>query len=159
VFGVLAPWDRYYTDLNYDITNAFAWNKATLRSYPLDFRSSPLFGVMFLENAAWVETFSTNAAWDSVVYTAAMPGALALHTDMLSGVVLDSAGPPGVARPGRIVLNYLPSIIPGSAVASRTIRFPGYLWSGHAVTMTQPMEMLDDVVEWLASTGVPSKAR
>ncbi len=159
VFGALRPWDRYYTDLNYDIISAFAWNKATLRSYPLDFRSSPLFGVMFLENAAWVETFSTNAAWDSVVYTAAMPGALALHTDMLSSVVLDTEGPPGAARPGRIVLNYLPSVVPGSAVTSRTIRFPSYLESGHAVTMTEPMEMLDDVVEWLSSTGVPAKGR
>jgi Serine carboxypeptidase len=159
VFGALQPWDRYYVDLNYDITNAFAWNKATLRNYPLHFQSSPLYGRMFLENAAWAETFSTNAAWDSVVYTAAMPGALALHTDVLSNVQLDTAGPPGAARPGRIVLTYRPSTIPGSTVTTRTIRFPGYLLSGHAVTLTEPMEILDDVIEWLASTGVPARGR
>jgi hypothetical protein len=159
VFGILQPWDRYYVDLNYDITNAFAWNKATLRSYPLDFRSSPLYGMMFLENAAWVETFSTNAAWDSVVYTPAMPGAFALHTDVLSNVQLDTAWPPGAARPGRIVLTYRPSTIPGSTVTTRTIRFPSYLFSGHAVTLTEPMEMLDDVVDWLAATGIPARGR
>ena len=159
VFGSLQPWDRYYLDLNYDIPNAFVLNKATLRSYPLDYRSAPTFGEMFLENAAWVETFATNAAWDSVVYTAALSGALALHTDILEDVQLDTAGPPGAARPGRIVLTYMPAAVPGSAVTTRTIRFPGYMLSGHAVTMTEPMEMLDDVIAWLASTGVPSNGR
>lgn len=159
VFGNLQPWDRYFADLNYDISSAFRWNKATLRSYPLDFRSSPYFGEMFLENAAWVETFATNAAWDMVVYTAALPGALALHTDYLEDVQLDTEGPPGAARPGRIVLTYRPSAVPGSAVTTRTIRFPGYLLSGHAVTMTEPSEMLDDVIAWLASTGVPANGR
>jgi Serine carboxypeptidase len=159
VFGSLQPWDRYYVDLNYDVSNTFAWNKATLRNYPFDFRSSPLFGRMFLENAAWVETFATNAAWDSVVYTAALPGALALHTDVLSGVQTDAAWPPGSARPGRIVLTYLPGSLPGSPVTTRTVRFPGYSWSGHAVTMTEPLEILDDVIEWLALTGVPARGR
>jgi len=159
VFGILQPWDRYFLELNYDSNGAFAWNKATLRNYPFDFRSSPLFGVMFLENAAWVETFSTNAAWDAVVYTAAMPDALALHTDVLSSVQLDTEGPPGAARPGRVILTYRPATVPGSTVTTRTIRFPGYLLSGHAVTMTEPMEMLEDVIEWLASTGVPARGR
>lgn len=159
VFGSLRPWDRYFVDLNQDVTNAFAWNKATLRNYPVYYNSSELYGRMFLENAAWVETFATNAAWDSVVYTAAVPEGLALHTDILSGAQLDAEGPPGAARPGRIVLTYRPSTIPGSTVTTRTIRFPSYLLSGHAVTLTEPMEMLDDVIEWLASTGVPARGR
>jgi hypothetical protein len=159
VFGSLQPWDRYFVGLNYDSNDAFAWNKATLRNYPFDFRFSSLFGRMFLENAAWVETFATNAAWDAVVYTAALPGAFALHTDILSGVQADAAWPPGSARPGRIVLTYLPAALPGSTVMTRTVRFPSYSWSGHAVTMTEPLEILDDVVEWLALTGVPAKRR
>ena len=85
VFGSLRPWDRYFVDANHDVTNAFAWNKATLRNYPVQYNNSELYGRMFLENAAWVETFATNAAWDSVVYTAAVPEGLALHTDILSG--------------------------------------------------------------------------
>jgi hypothetical protein len=159
VFGSLQPWDRFFVDTNNDVTNAFAWNKATLRNYPVQYSNSELYGRMFLENAAWVETFATNAAWDSVVYTAAVPEGLALHEDILSGAQLDTEGPPGAARPGRIVLTYLPSTVPGSTVTTRTIRFPSYLASGHAVTLTEPMEMLDDVIEWLASTGVPTKGR
>jgi hypothetical protein len=31
--------------------------------------------------------------------------------------------------------------------------------SGHAVTLTQPAEMLDDVIAWLASTGIPARGR
>ncbi len=159
VFGELRPWDRFFVEANRDVTNAFAWNKATLRNYPIQYNNSALYGRMFLENAAWVETFATNAAWDSVVFTAALPAALAMHTDILSGSELDAEGPPGAARPGRIVLTYRPSTIPGSTVTTRTIRFPAYLLSGHAVTLSQPADMLDDVIEWLASTGVPARGR
>ena len=159
MFGGLQPWDRFFVDTNHDVTNAFTWNKATLRNYPVQYNNSELYGRLFLENAAWVETFATNAVWDSVVFTAAVPEGLALHADILSGAQLDTEGPPGAARPGRIVLTYLPSTVPGSTVTTRTIRFPSYLLSGHAVTLTEPMEMLDDVIEWLASTGVPAKGR
>ncbi len=159
VFGNLRPWDRFFIDLNYDANTAFAYNKATLRDYPVQYNNSELYGRMFLENAAWVETFATNAAWDSVVYAAALPEALAMHTDILTGAQLDAAGPPGAARPGRILLAYRPSAVPGSSVTARTIRFPGYLLSGHAVTLTEPMEILDDVIDWLASTGVPAGRR
>jgi hypothetical protein len=77
----------------------------------------------------------------------------------VSGSVHDTAGPPGAARPGRILLTYKPSSVPGSAVTTRTIRFPVYALSGHAVTMTEPAEMLDDVIDWLASTGIPVRGR
>ena len=159
VFGSLPPWDRFFIDTNHDVTTAFAYNKVTLRNYPLYFNNSTLYGRLFLENAAWVETFATNAAWDSVVYTAALPEALAMHTDILSAAQLDPAGPPGTARPGQIVLSYLPSTVPGSSATTRTIRFPSYLQSGHAVTMSQPLDMLEDVIEWLAAIGVPARGR
>jgi hypothetical protein len=159
VFGGLRPWDRYFTDLHYDISNAFAWNKATLRDYPIQYNNSALYGRLFLENAAWVETFATNAAWDSVVYAAALPEALALHTDMLSSAAFDAESPAGAARPGRIVLAYLPSAVPGASSTTRAIRFPAYLWSGHAVTLTEAGAILDDVIEWLESTGLPVRSR
>ena len=159
VFGSLQPWDRFFIGLNYDASSAFAYNKATLRNYPVQYNNSTLYGRMFLENVAWVETFATDAAWDSVVYSAALPEALALHADILSGAQLDAAGPPGAARPGQILLSYRPSTIPGSSVTARTIRFPGYLLSGHAVTLTEPMEILDDVIDWLAVTGIPVRGR
>jgi hypothetical protein len=159
VFGSLQPWDRFFLDLNYDVTEAFAWNRLTLREYNVYFRSSPLYGRMFLENAAWVETFATQAAFDTVVYAPAIPEALGMHTSILSGSVHDTTGPPGAARPGQIVLTYRPSSVPGSPVTTRTIRFPAYALSGHAVTMTQPAEILDDVIDWLETTGIPARDR
>jgi hypothetical protein len=158
-FGNLQPWDSFLIDLNYDVSTAFAYNKVTLRSYPVSYTNSALYGRMFLENAAWVETFATDSAWDSVVYSPALPEALALHADILSGVQLDETGPPGAARPGQILLAYRPSTIPGSTVTSRTIRFPYYSMSGHAVTMTEPQEILADVTAWLAATGARVRDR
>jgi hypothetical protein len=159
IFGSLASWDRFFNDLNYDVGDAFAWNRATLREYNIHHNSTPLFGQMFLENAAWVETFATDAYYDMVVYTPSLPGALALHSTMLSASVHDTVGPPGAARPGQILLSYHPSSVPGSSVTTRTIRFPIYFQSGHAVTMTEPMEMLEDVIEWLESTGITARSR
>jgi hypothetical protein len=155
-FGSLGPWDRFFIDLNYEVSEAFSWNRVSLREYDIVYQSSLLFGQMFLENTAWVETFATDAYYDMVVYTPSLPGALGLYTSILSGSVHDTAGPPGAARPGQILLTYRPSTVPGSSVTNRTIRFPLYRWSGHAVTMTEPMEMLEDVIAWLRDTGIPS---
>ncbi len=159
VFGTLQPWDRYCLDLNYDVSNAFAYNRVELQGYWIYYTNSTLYGRMFLENAAWVETFATNAAWDSVAYTPAVPEALALHTDILSGAQLDRAGPPHAARPGQIVLAYRPATVAGFSGASRTVRFPSYVRSGHAVTMTEAAEMLQDVIDWLEATGLPVNGR
>jgi len=159
VFGSLQPWDRFFIDLNYDASTAFAYNKATLRNYEVQYNNSAIYGRMFLENAAWVETFATDSTWDSVVYSPSVPEALSMHTDILTAADLDAAGPPGAARPGQIVLSYRASAVPGSSVTTRTIRFPGYLQSGHAVTLTESAGILDDVMAWLAATGVPARGR
>lgn len=160
IFGSLEPWDRFFTDTNYDVTDSFAYNRATLREYDfVRYQLSYLYGQMFLENTAWVETFATNAHYDIVVFTSALPDALALHSSILSGSFHDTSGPPGTSRPGQILLTYRPSSVPGSSVTNRTIRFPPYSISGHAVTMTEPLEMLDDVTDWLESTGIPIRGR
>ena len=110
---------------------------------------------MFLENVAQVETFFTNADYDIVVFSPSLPNALALHTDILNSSIHDPTGPPGAARPGQIHLNFRASSVPGTAVTTRSIRFPRYTQSGHAVTLTEPKEMLDDVKIWLGKTGIP----
>ena len=153
VFGSLKPWDRFFIDSNPEVTNAFAWNRATFQGYGVAYQSSDLYGRLFLENTAWVETFATNAAFDIVVFTPALPEALGLHTDILSRSEFDASGPSGAARPGRIILTYRSGAVPGSTAATRTIRFPYYGLSGHAVTLTEPQEMLEDVTDWLKDTG------
>lgn len=156
VFGILQPWDRFFIELNYDVSTAFVYN----RMYFLDYRNemywqqSQRFGEMFLENAAWVNTFITNAAFDVVVYSPAIPTALALHTTHLNNVEYDSSGPPGSERPGQMLLNYKTSSVPGSNVTQRAIRFPFYPQSGHAVSLTEPAEFLSDVFVWLRLTGL-----
>jgi hypothetical protein len=153
VFGALQPWDRYFLDLNYDVSTAFALNRTVMESYDIHFRYSERFGEMFLDNVAFVETFITNAAYDIVVYCPSLPDALTYHTSKLNSSTLDAVGPPQAERPGQILLDYKPGSVPGSNVTTRIIRFPRYSKSGHAVPMTEPGEMLDDVRAWIEKTG------
>ncbi len=154
VFGTLQPWDRYYIDLNYDVSLAFQLSMLVMQGYDTNFHYSERFGDMFLENVAFVETFITNAAYDIVVFSPAIPDALAYHTSKLNRSIHDADGPAQSNRPGRILLNYKSGSVPGSNVTARTIRFPRYTNSGHAVTMTEPEEILDDVVIWMNTTGL-----
>ena len=154
VFGTLQPWDRYYLDLNYDVSTAFALNRTVMESYDIHFSYSDRFGEMFLENLAFVETFVTNAAYDIVVYCPSLPDALTYHTSKLNSSIFDAVGPPQAERPGQILLDYRPGSVPGSDATTRIIRFPRYTNSGHAVTMTEPAEILEDVTAWLEDTGL-----
>jgi hypothetical protein len=156
VFGTLQPWDRYFLDLNYDVSLAFALSRTIMEGYDINYRYAERFGEMFLENVAFVETFITNAAYDIVVFCPSLPDALAYHTSKLNRSTFDAVGPPQAERPGQILLDYRPGSVPGSNVTTRTIRFPYYANSGHAVPMTEPGEFLDDVIEWLERTGFSS---
>lgn len=154
IFGVLHPWDRYFIDLNYDVPNAYSLNRAIMEGYDVQYAYSIRYGDMFLEDVAYVETFVTNAAYDLVVYGPSLPEALTYHTSKVFRSTHDTQGPSMAVRPGQILLEYQPGSVPGSSVTSRTIRFPKYTQSGHAVTMTEPKEILDDVIDWLSKTGM-----
>jgi hypothetical protein len=153
VFGILQSWDRYFLDLNYDVSTAFALNMMVMQGYDTDYQYTGLFGEMFLEDVAFVETFITNAAYDLVVFCPSLPDALAYHSSILNSSVHDPIGPSQAERPGQIFLTYKTGSVPGSSVTTRTIRFPRYTKSGHAVTMTEPGEILEDVIDWLEKTG------
>jgi hypothetical protein len=154
-FGILNPWDGYYLEFNPDANQAFVINRLTFSCYYIDvyWGVSQMYGRMFLEDAAWVETFITDSEYDLVVFAPAIPEALSLHASTLSASRHDRSGPPGAERPGRILLSYRPGSVPGSQVGQRTIRFPHYSRSGHAVTLTEPAELLADVTSWLGETG------
>jgi hypothetical protein len=153
VFGILQPWDRYFLDLNYDVSLAFALNRCVMEGYDIHYQYSERFGEMFLDDVAFVETFVTSAAYDIVVYCPSLPDALSYHSSKLNGSTFDGVGPSQAERPGQIHLDYVPGSVPGSNVTTRTIRFPRYRNSGHAVTMTEAGEILDDVTAWLEKTG------
>jgi hypothetical protein len=155
VFGMLQPWDRYFLGLNIEANWAFHFfNVAWQRGHEVHFRF-PRFGRMALENVAHVRTFITHAALDLVVYSEAIPSALARHTDVLTHVRHDRELPAGADRPGQIRLDYRDDAFPHlSAIGVRTIRFPFYASSAHAVSLTQPEDLFNDVALWLATAAV-----
>jgi hypothetical protein len=156
VFGMLQPWDRYFLGLNRQANWAFHFfNVARTRGYEVNYRV-PRFGRMFLENVVHARTFVTNAALDLVVYSEAIPPALARHTETLAGVQYERDQPGGAARPGRIVLDYRSDASP-AAIGTRTIRFPAYAASCHAVSLTQPNDFYRDVATWLGEAGLASE--
>jgi len=148
VFGTLQPWDRYFIGSNANANWAFhSCNVALARGYDIHYQE-PRYGRMFLKNLAHVRTFITNAALDLVVYSEALAPALARHSDILVAARHERRGPE--ARPGKIVLEYRPgafSDLPGLGI--RTIRFPVYEHSCHAVSLTQPLDFFADVGAWL----------
>jgi len=159
VFGSLQPWDAYFLNSNSDALTAFSWNQVQLREYDLAHWTTTLFGKMFLETVAWVNTFATNAAYDVVVYSPALAEALARYTSLLSRSSLEATQPQDSPRPGKIVLDFRPGAVPRFAGGRREIRFPRYGLSGHAVSMTEPQEFLEDVAAWLEATGLRLRAK
>jgi hypothetical protein len=154
-FGALQPWDRYFVGSNRNSNWAFhVYNVAMLRGYeahPTDLR----YGRMFLENLIDVETFVTDAAYDLVVYSRAFAPSLARYADIVASAIESRAPVAGESRPGRIVVSYRPDAFPGRAgVGARTIRFPPYEKSCHAVSLTQPLEFYGDAAEWLRAKGL-----
>jgi hypothetical protein len=155
VFGVLQPWDRYFLSSNGNANSAFhVFNVALVKGYEVSFYM-PRYGRMFLQNVAHVPTFVTNAALDLVVYTEALAPALARYDDILESVARETQAGNGEARPGAIILEYRPDAFPGiSDIGTKKIRFPLYSSSCHAVSLTQPGELLEDVTAWLEEIGL-----
>jgi len=157
VFGVLQPWDRYFLDLNHDVNWAFYVNIALHRGYDIYPLGTPI-GELFLENVVHVKTFITNAKYDLVVFSEAIPGALALHTDILESSVHDRAEPANKERPGQIILTYRSDAFSDiETIGTRIIRFPWYDSSCHCVPLTQPEELFLDVSSWLFENSVLSE--
>ncbi len=154
VFGTLQPWDKYFIQLNSDVNNAFHKNNALKHGYDISIYS-PSCGSMFLKNVAFVNTFITNAAYDLVIYSRAIPASLRLHDDILESVVYLAEEPVDEDRPGRIKLRYKVNTFPGiQNLHTRIIRFPVYATSSHAVSINQPEELFTDVSNWLKKTGL-----
>jgi hypothetical protein len=155
VFGILQPWDRYFIRTNYHANWAFhVFNVAKVRGYDVHYYDNR-FGRMFLKNVAHVETFITNAPHDLVVYTPALPQSLTRHEDILESVQHVKRSTEGEDRPGKIILNFRSSAFPEiQDLDTRTIRFPIYTKSCHAVSLTQPEDLFADVSSWLKEKGI-----
>ncbi len=155
IFGTLQPWDRYYLSTNFHANWAFhVFNIAKVRGYEVDLYNAR-FGRMFLKNVAHVNTFITYAPLDLVVYPDAIPPSLAMEEDILESVQHVMQPLNGEERPGHIILNYRPSAFPDiSNIGTKIIRFPLYEVSCHAVSLTQPEDLITDVSSWLRENGI-----
>jgi len=149
IFGQLRPWDLYYLALNYDANYAFHYFTASvIRNYP-SYSYNYLTGRKFLQNLIHVKTFITNAKWDVVVYTNALPVGLNHHTDIVEQSTHLKSNPLQVERPGMIEVRYREGAFGINDIGIRTIRFPLYSRSSHPVSLTEPMEFYQDVATWL----------
>jgi hypothetical protein len=149
VFGVLNPWDRFMITLN-DYAGNFIWDNVGSR-HGYSFISASNHRIDLVNNLGYVNTFITNARYDLRVYTPLVPAVLAWQNYLVESAVLDSQPRPGEERGGRIIVTYESALQDGAR--QRTIRFPLYTQSGHAVTYYEPKAILADVAAWLAETG------
>lgn len=158
IFGILDPWDRYFLGINVDAHSAFFdANVANYRGYNIGV-FEPCYGKMFLKNVVHINTFITNAAYDLVIYSPALPSVFDLYHEVLESVIHDTLNQAGETRPGRIILNYRPDAFPDiQNPNTRMIRFPFYAHSGHAVSLTEPVELFTDVIDWLNSIGLSNE--
>lgn len=146
-FGALESWDTYYLPSNYIVLDAFYGTTAT--NYGVD-PYAPANAAAFLRNAAYVNTFITNAAYDLVIWGPAIPPTIAQLDTYVAGATHDELGPVGADRPGQVVIDYADGAFGLGPGESRTVRFPFYAEASHTVTLNQPVELLADVTEWLA---------
>jgi hypothetical protein len=89
-----------------------------------------------------VQTFISDARYDSVIYSPAIADALGAF----GAVSLDTTPRAGVVRPGWLGV----SLSAGASAAPVVVRYPPYVSSGHFVAVTEAQPLHDDVAAWLA---------
>jgi hypothetical protein len=89
-----------------------------------------------------VRTFISNARYDSVIYSPAIPAEL----QEVGTVVVDISPRPGVARPGWFTVSFPED---GGMASPIEVRFPPYEESGHFIGVAEPQHLHDDVADWL----------
>ena len=150
-FGWLYPWDGYMIEMNLAVYLAFTTSLSDENTYyDLNPDASPLYGRMFLENLPLVNTFLTDAAYDLVIYSPAIPEALKRYTDLVENVNYVRGKDMAGGDLGTFVVTYKPGA-PGSDRESvqAALYYPYYESSGHSVSSAQPKKLLSDVKAWL----------
>ncbi|WP_181233304.1 S10 family serine carboxypeptidase-like protein [Enhygromyxa salina] len=134
--GALNSWDRYFLSFNAEALGQF--RSVDARALDLD-PADPHFGELFLSNLVFVDTLITEAAYDVVIYTPAIPAALESYSALVASVIVDPD-----AREWTV--EYQDGVLanPGARVVS----VPVYAAS-HAVTYDEPGKLRDDVELWL----------
>ncbi|MFB1486359.1 MULTISPECIES: hypothetical protein [unclassified Thiocapsa] len=141
-FGPLKRWDRYFTSFSTEVYAAFALNVVApeYRTLPLNADNHPTYGELFLRNIRYIETFLTDAFYDLVIYSEALPLALEKHESVHS--VKRKPGNTERDEPGQFEILFYD----GPPVA---FYYPRYVKSGHAVSSSEPGKLRSDVSVWL----------
>ncbi|CAB4878306.1 MAG: hypothetical protein F2793_05425 [Actinobacteria bacterium] len=149
-FGPLGRYDRYYMAWNPEVYLAFTYNVVAPEYVllPINPENDATYGEMFLENARFVSTFLTDAQYDLVIYSPALPAALAMHTGTVRGVNRVRATGAGS---GTFVITYRDGV-------QASLTYPFYAESGHAVAAVEPKKLHDDIAAWLTVTPLPTGA-
>ncbi|MBV5273404.1 MAG: pentapeptide repeat-containing protein [Lamprocystis purpurea] len=147
-FGELGEFDRYFMAWNAEVYNGFWLGQALFPTLPLSPDLNTTYGDFFLENALLVETFLTDAYFDLVLFSEALPEALnKYHRGFVSKVVRQST--PGDSSLGQFTIYYNRDY--GNKKVN--LYYPHYGKSGHAVASSQPRELRNDIARWLACSA------
>lgn len=145
--GALQDWDRYHLPFSVEALDGFRGPAAIMAGVH---SSDPHYGALFLHDLAYARVFITDAARDLAIWGPSIAPTLEIFTGLVDGVELIGDLPRGHARPGELHVQFRPDAFPGEPDPGlRVIRLPPYDAS-HAVTYDTPVELRDDLREWLA---------
>lgn len=148
-FGTLGRFDRYYMAMNTEVYIAFSlniWSPEYLY-LPLNADNNSTYGDFFLENARHVKTFLSDAKYDVVIYSPALPVALGRHVGQVRQITWQRGDTASDANKlGKFDIHY----VDGHTVS---LFYPYYGASGHAVGATEPKKLRADVADWLVCSA------
>jgi hypothetical protein len=160
--GALNDFDSYLVGTNPYIYLGFCMNSGgnslaevlydiRYDRYDISLSDSAIYGTMFLENLALVDTFMTDAQNDIVVYAPTLVSQFDKGRFRKLVKSIDVASGNQDARAGRFTIKYKPNSIEGldKTPAERNVAWYFYADSGHSVSSTQPKEFRDDVTNWI----------
>lgn len=147
VLGKLDTIDNYLIGTNTLLYIGYKYNIFTAAGYDINQDSSARYGELFLQNLALVKTFVTDAAYDLVIYSPALPISFKRYTGIVDSVVVSRGTK---SSSGTITINYKPDSLHVIATpSSKTIFYPYYSESGHSVSSAEPKKLLSDIQKWL----------
>ncbi len=155
-FGALQPWDCYLMGMNMTVYAAFTLFSRESLLYDINPDESDRYGRMFLENLPFVKTFLTDAEYDLVIYSPALPKALERYRDLVQKIDVVSGKETVDQRIGEFRVHYVSPVATETASpGTLSLYYPYYATSGHSVSSAQPDKLRADILNWL-SCSAPS---
>ncbi|MFA6032814.1 MAG: hypothetical protein WC889_07955 [Myxococcota bacterium] len=140
-----AEFQKLFGTLNGDSRYNVPWNETVMMVFSSDLGETSQIhrdtGLLMLENLLYVKTLITNAGYDLMIYAPAFPGCFARYPDRIESVKTGEA---------EFTVTYKAGSFTGVASGeTRTVTFPSYEKSGHSVSVSEPVKLLDDVKAWM----------